>query len=319
VHNASTYPIEVVAATAPGRTWSQLYMPRDRDVAAAILDRNRRAGIDVLCVTTDSPVAGNRERNYRNRLTSPTVLVPERARLAREAIRNPRWAFQYLAGRRRARRLLTEERPVHQDHAHATAVTPADIAWLRSQWPGRLVIKGVQRGDEAERLVELGVDGLIVSNHGGRHLDTARASIAALPEVVDAASARAEVFLDSGVRRGTDVIKALALGARAVLIGRPYVFGLAVGGEAGVSRVLEIFRSELAQSMALAGSASVDQIDRTLVGLAALRERVPVGPGYERPGPTDVASERAVVGRRPSLSGRAGGWPVGSQRGAGPR
>ena len=267
VHNASSYPIEVLKESASGPLWSQMYLPSERATAKAVLARTARAGVDVLCLTIDCPVGGNRERNYRNGLTSPRQIVPHsfRRRLIADAVRHPRWAVGWLRGRRATRRLMSRDRPPHLDFAHAAPVTARDVEWLRSQWAGRLVIKGVQRGEECDQLVDLGADAVIVSNHGGRHLDTARSTIEALPEVVAAINGRAEVYIDSGFRRGTDVVKALALGAKAVLIGRPYVFGLAAGGEAGVSRVLEIFRSEIALAMALSGCPDVQAVDASIV------------------------------------------------------
>lgn len=267
VPNVSTYPIELLAESAPGSLWTQMYLPPEREATQAILDRTKQAGIDVLCVTIDAPITGKRERNYRNRLTSPesVELYTHRRSLWRDAIQRPRWAFDQFRGRRVRKRLYTAERPRHPDFVHAGAVTAADIEWLRARWSGRLVIKGVLRGDECRQLIDLGVDGVIVSNHGGRDLDTARSTMDALPEVVDAIGGRAEVYLDGGVRRGTDIVKALALGARAVLVGRPYIFGLAVAGEAGVARVLEIYRSELGQTMALVGCPSIRDIDRSIV------------------------------------------------------
>lgn len=142
-----------------------------------------------------------------------------------------------------------------------------DVAKLRDQWKGPLVIKGIQRGDECDRIVQLGVDGVVVSNHGARCLDTCRATIEVLPEVVDAVAGRADVFIEGGIMRGTDVVKALALGATAVLVGKAYLYGFAVGGQAGVNRVLEIFTSEIAEAMAPTGCASVAAIDRSLVAL----------------------------------------------------
>jgi isopentenyl diphosphate isomerase/L-lactate dehydrogenase-like FMN-dependent dehydrogenase len=144
-------------------------------------------------------------------------------------------------------------------------VTMTDLRHLRARWKGKLVVKGVMRGDECKAMVDAGVDGIVVSNHGGRNLDCVRPSIRILPEVVEAVDGHAEVYVDSGIRRGTDVIKALALGARACLVGRPYMFGLAVGGEAGVARVLEIFRNEIEHSMALMGCATVSDIDESMV------------------------------------------------------
>lgn len=272
VYNGSQYPIEVLSEAAPGSLWAQIYLPPDRDTAQSILTRLARSDVEVLCLTIDNPVSGKRERNYRNRLTSEDPLAPRRirSRLIRDGIRHPRWAVDNLRGRLERQQLYTADRQPHVDFAHAKPVTAADVQFLRQQWKGKLVIKGIQRGDECDQLLRLGVDGLIVSNHGGRHLDTARATIDALPEVVGAVAGRVDVLLDGGVRRGTDVVKALALGAKAVLIGRPYVFGLAVAGEAGVSRVLDIFRREIELAMALAGCPTVPDIDRSIVTAAAL-------------------------------------------------
>jgi isopentenyl diphosphate isomerase/L-lactate dehydrogenase-like FMN-dependent dehydrogenase len=154
-------------------------------------------------------------------------------------------------------------------------VTFADVQWLRKHWKGKLVLKGVMRADECRQILDLGVDGIVISNHGGRVLDGVHATIDVLPEVVEAVEGRAEVFIDGGIRRGTDVVKALALGARACLIGRPYLFGLAVGGQAGVSRVLEILRAEIEQTMALAGCVTVADIDSSLVHVSGDRQRSP--------------------------------------------
>lgn len=269
VHNVSSYPIEFLAESAPGPLWMQIYLPPERAWTQAIIDRAKRANIDVLCVTIDCPVSGKRERNYRTRLTrqDSVFLYGYKSRLIRDAIRHPRWAFDQYQRARERRRLHTSERPPHRDFAHAAPVTPADVEWLRAHWSGSLVIKGVLRGDECGQLIELGVNGVVVSNHGGRHLDTARSTIDALPEVVDAIGGRAEVFIDGGIRRGTDVVKAIALGAGAVLVGRPYVFGLAAAGEAGVTRVLDILRAEVAQTLALVGCPSVRAVDRTIVSI----------------------------------------------------
>jgi L-lactate dehydrogenase (cytochrome) len=149
-----------------------------------------------------------------------------------------------------------------------TSVTARDVEWIRERWKGRLVLKGVMRGDECGHMLELGVDGIIVSNHGGRSLDGVRPTIEILPEVVHAVAGRVPVLVDGGVRRGSDVVKALALGATACLVGRPYMFGLAVAGEAGVLRVLEIFAAEIEQTMGLLGCATVADIDRDNVALA---------------------------------------------------
>ena len=145
------------------------------------------------------------------------------------------------------------------------SVTAADLEWLRSVWDGPLVVKGVLRAEDVDVLLDLGADGVVVSNHGGRNLDTTPATLDVLPSVVDRVDGRAEILLDGGVRRGSDVVKALALGARAVLVGRPYLFGLAAGGESGVARVLQLLRNELVSTMRFVGAASVARIDAGLV------------------------------------------------------
>lgn len=274
LHQAPTYPLEAIAETFDGASqaqlWSQLYLPADRAVAAAVLRRIERAGCPVVCVTVDNPVLpGTRQRDFRNRFTTPAQPYPDQHALIRMGLRHPLWMARYARGRRASRRLFSAERPRHTNHSHEKPVTFDDVTWLRDQWKGRLVIKGIQRGDECDRLVQLGVDGIIVSNHGARYLDTCRATIEMLPEVVEAVGGRAGVFIDGGIMRGTDVVKALALGASAVLVGKAYLYGLAVGGQAGVERVLEIFTSEIAEAMALTGCTSVADIDRSLVALPA--------------------------------------------------
>lgn len=274
VHHAPTYPIEAIAEAVGGpsqaQLWAQRYLPGDRDVAAAVLRRIERAGCPVLCVTIDNPVLpGTRQRDFRNRFTTPSQPYPEQRALIKMGLRHPLWMARYARGRRASRLLFTDERPRHVNHSHEKSVTFDDVMWLRDQWKGSLVVKGIQRGDECDRLVQLGVDGIIVSNHGARYLDTCRASIEVLPEVVEAVAGRAGVLVDGGILRGTDVLKALSLGASAVLIGKAYLYGLAVGGQAGVERVLEIFSSEIREAMALAGCASVGDIDRSLVALPA--------------------------------------------------
>jgi isopentenyl diphosphate isomerase/L-lactate dehydrogenase-like FMN-dependent dehydrogenase len=262
---AASHPPEQVAGAASGPLWYQLYLSETRSETEALLERVRAAGFRVLCVTVDAPVVAARERDYRNRLELPPRLSP---RLLAVAARSPRWSAGFVRDRIRDRGLKTMRlelwsfaRTVQQ----LRPVTLDDIQWLRQQWDGPFVVKGVMRGDECPSIADLGVDGVVVSNHGGRQLDGARATIDVLPEVVEAIDGRAEVFLDGGVRRGSDVAKALALGARACLIGKAYMFGLGAFGEAGVARTLEIFRVELDRAMALLGCATVADIDRSLV------------------------------------------------------
>ena len=280
VHQAPSYPIEALATTmgasAPTHLWAHLYMPRDRDVAVQILDRIRRAGSTVLMVTIDSPVTpGTRQRDFRNHFATPKNPYPRRDEWLRLGVRHPRWMAMYTRGRRATQRYDTPATPRHANHAHEKAVTFDDLRWLREQWQGPLIVKGIQRADECERIVDVGVDGLVVSNHGARYLDIGRASIDILPEVVDAVGGRVELFVDGGVMRGTDVVKAIAVGARAVLVGKAYLYGMAAAGEAGVRRVLEILRSEITETMALSGCPDVASIDRSLVAIPARWEAQP--------------------------------------------
>jgi isopentenyl diphosphate isomerase/L-lactate dehydrogenase-like FMN-dependent dehydrogenase len=263
----SGHPLEAVASVVPDRTWFQLYLQPDRARVRELLRRVAATGVRVLVVTVDLPVFGNRERDRRNRLTLPVRFSPATA--LRCALR-PRWTLEALRGN-----LPQAVPPDGRVSPFATQrqilsslypVTVADLAFLRSEWPGPLVVKGVVHPADAETAVQEGVDGVIVSNHGGRQLDRAPATIDALPAVVAAVAGRAEVLLDGGVRRGTDVLTALALGARAVLVGRPYLHGLAAGGQAGVERVAEILVAELDRAMALAGFDSAAAIDGSCIG-----------------------------------------------------
>lgn len=266
----------VEAATRP--LWYQLYMQSDRESIGPLLDRVELAGFHALCVTIDSAVLHKRERDLHNQLTLPLKLS-RRTMLA--AASRPRWSIGYLVGGlRRGQRIeigggFRAVEAISRTVQHQAPVTFADVHWLRKRWKGKLVLKGIMRADECQKMIDLGVDGIVVSNHGGRNLDGVRATIDVLPEVVEAVGGRAEIFVDGGIRRGTDVVKALALGARACLIGRPYLFGLAVGGQAGVARVLEILRAEIEQTMALVGCATVGDIDRSLVYLSGDSHRMP--------------------------------------------
>lgn len=266
VSGAASYPLEAVAAASSGPLWYGLYLPPDRGFAKELLTRARDVGYRAVCITVDSPIMGKRERDYRNKLTSPLKMSP---RLLLAGASSPSWAYGFLFGRVGRGDAYRNVMIAYRDFANtiqtAKPVTFDDLEWIREQWEGPLVVKGIQRADECPRIADLGVDGVVVSNHGGRHLDTVRATIAVLPEVVETVGDRVEVFIDGGIRRGTDVVKALALGARACLIGRPYMYGLAVAGEAGVTRVIEIFRTEITQAMALLGCPTVSDITPDLV------------------------------------------------------
>ncbi len=250
----STSTVESVVAAATGPIWFQLYVYRDRQATEGLVRRAEAAGCRALVLTVDAPLLGRRERDVRNRFRLPPGL----------AIAN----------------LLPEGYgdmpPADADSGLAAYVASfldpslswRDVAWLRSITSLPLLVKGIVRPDDALRAADSGVAGIVVSNHGGRQLDTSPATLDALPEIVDALDAhghRIEVLMDGGVRRGTDVLKALALGARAVLIGRPVLWGLAADGEAGVVSVLRLLRDELDLAMALAGAPTLADITRDLV------------------------------------------------------
>lgn len=278
VASSSGHPLDQIVEAATQPLWYQLYMPSDREALEPLLDRIECAGFYALCVTIDSAVLHKRERDLHNHLTLP-LRLSGRTMLA--AASRPRWSFGYLlGGLSRGQRIeigggFRAVEAISRTVKEQAPVTFADVQWLRKHWKGKLVLKGVMRADECRQILDLGVDGIVISNHGGRVLDGVHATIDVLPEVVEAVEGRAEVFIDGGIRRGTDVVKALALGARACLIGRPYLFGLAVGGQAGVSRVLEILRAEIEQTMALAGCVTVADIDSSLVHVSGDRQRSP--------------------------------------------
>jgi 4-hydroxymandelate oxidase len=247
----SNSAVEDVVAQAPGAIWFQLYVYRDRGLTRALVERIAAAGCAALVLTVDAPVLGQRQRDMRNRFTLPDGLRIENML--------PAGLAELPAGPRGSGLAAY----------FASLIDPAfrwsDLAWLRSLSALPIVLKGLVRADDAVRAVESGVDAVVVSNHGGRQLDSAPASLRVLPEIAQAVAGRAEVYLDGGVRRGSDLVKAIALGARAVLIGRPILWGLAAEGENGVGRVLSLLRGEFDNAMALCGCRSVDEITADLV------------------------------------------------------
>ncbi|MGK5172500.1 alpha-hydroxy acid oxidase [Geodermatophilus sp. CPCC 205761] len=258
------YPLEEVARAGGGQLWYQLYLPERRERLRPMVERVAAAGYRALVLTVDTPVFGGRERDRRNGFSLPVRPHP---RMLLQGASRPVWAVDFLRGNLPTRRdgRLSAWATQRQILAAPRPVTWADLAVVRDLWDGPLVVKGVLRPQEVPGLLDCGVDGLVVSNHGGRQLDGVPASIEALPAVVAAVAGRAEVYLDGGVRRGTDVLKALALGARAVLIGRPYLYGLAAGGQAGVERVLELLRAEFVRALALTGCATPADVDAGLL------------------------------------------------------
>jgi 4-hydroxymandelate oxidase len=248
----STTRLEEVAAAADGAKWFQLYVFRDRDLTASLVRRAEAAGYEALVVTVDAPVLGTREADVRNRFSLPDGLLP--ANLVDAAPRSVR-ATGGASG-------LQQYFAANID----PALTWADIDWLRSITALPVLVKGIVRGDDADDAVAHGMGGIVVSNHGGRQLEAAPAGIEAVREVAVAVHGRVPVLLDGGVRRGVDVLRAIACGADAVLIGRPVLWGLAVGGEAGVRRVLDLLRAEVEQAMALCGCRTLAEVDADLLG-----------------------------------------------------
>jgi L-lactate dehydrogenase (cytochrome) len=258
----SSLSIEDVHAAAPGPKWFQLYVLTDRGLVYEMLARAQAADYEALVLTVDVAVAGVRDRDVRNGFSVPPRLT---LRSLAQGLTHPRWSAGFVARPRISpgNFSLAGGAASHAEFVNRQfdpTVTWDDLAVLREHWHGPLVIKGIMRADDAVRAVDHGVDALIVSNHGGRQLDHAQATIEALPAIAEAVDGRAEIYLDSGVRRGTDIIKALALGARAVLVGRPLVYGLGAAGEAGARRAFELLRGELATSLALAGYPRVSEL-----------------------------------------------------------
>ncbi|MCW5653219.1 alpha-hydroxy acid oxidase [Hydrogenophaga sp.] len=267
---ASSYTLEEVASATEQNHWFQLYPFGDKPFVGGLLRRARDSGYTALFVTVDVPVRGNREGERISGMTVPPTLTPASVL---DAALHPRWWWNLL----RHRRLAAANYVSSGLRGAAAAVQSVraqerfmqadlhwdDLAWMREQWKGPIYVKGLLDPDDAERAVDrIGVDGIVVSNHGGRQLDNVQASVDALPAIAARVGDRCEVLLDGGVRRGTDVIKALCLGARGVFIGRPYVYGLAADGEAGVRDVLAILRAEMERALVLMGCPSVAELDR---------------------------------------------------------
>lgn len=247
----STVAMEEVAAASPSPKWFQLYVYKDREVTRNLVQRAEAAGYQALCLTVDVPVMGNRERDRRNAFTFPKEFP-----LANFTSMELKDMTIGVVGSGLGAYIASKWDP---------ALTWRDFDWFRSITKLPIVIKGVLTAEDARLAVEHGAAAVIVSNHGGRQLDAAVSSITALPEVVEAVAGRIDVLVDGGIRRGTDVLKALALGARAVLIGRPYMFALAIAGEEGVRQALGALHRELVTAMALTGRPTIESIDPTLV------------------------------------------------------
>jgi L-lactate dehydrogenase (cytochrome) len=269
----SSVSLEDVAAAAPGTTrWFQSHVFRDRAMNGALLDRVKAAGYSVLVVTVDVPVVGKRERDLRQHLKIPPVLTGS---ALVDAVRRPGWTWDFLHGRE----INFANYDDHVSRSDGQAMSLADwssgqmelrlswenIAWFRQRWSGPLVVKGIMSADDANRAAAEGADGVVVSNHGGRQLDGTAATASVLEEIAGTVAATLDVFVDGGIRRGADVVKALALGWRACFLGRAYLYGLGGGGRPGVERSVDIVLDELRRTMALVGARSARDIDASFL------------------------------------------------------
>src|SRR5947209_6827093 len=263
-----------VKAATRGAVWYQLYLVGGRDVALAGIERAKNAGCSALVVTVDTPVAGMRERDVRNgtrELVSgaPFTMLPFIAQF----LARPRWLAAFLrdGGLMRFANVVLADGPMAYADVGAaleqSMVSWDDFRWIRDAWQGPIVVKGVHTADDARQAIDHGASAVVVSNHGGRQLDGVAPTLRVLPEMVTAVNQQVEVLLDGGIRRGSDVVKALCIGARAVLIGRAYAYGLGAAGAAGVSRGIEILRSDIIRTMKLLGRSSVRDLDQSSVDM----------------------------------------------------
>lgn len=257
-----TASIEDVRDANPhGRNWFQLYMWKDRDRSMALVDRAAAAGYDTLLVTVDVPVAGARLRDKRNGMSIPPALT---VGTLLNAIPRPQWWIDFLTTEPLAFASLDRwSGTVGEllDTMFDPTVTFDDLAWIKAQWPGKLVVKGIQTVDDARAVVDLGVDGIVLSNHGGRQLDRAPIPFHLLPSVAREVGDRTEIILDTGIMSGADIVAAIALGARFTLVGRAYLYGLMAGGEAGVDRAIAILTEQIERTMRLLGVSSVGDLE----------------------------------------------------------
>jgi isopentenyl diphosphate isomerase/L-lactate dehydrogenase-like FMN-dependent dehydrogenase len=291
--HGSTITIEALAREVPGLKWFQVFLYRDRGLTRSFAERAQAAGCRALVLTVDNQVLGQRERDLRNGFTIPPRVT---LRSGLDMLRAMPWLLRMAqAPAMTMANYVTEERKDILSLAKylADMLDPGlcwrDVAWLRAIWSGPLLLKGILHPHEARAAIEHGVDGVIVSNHGGRQLDTALPAIRALPAVIDAVAGRIPVLLDGGIRRGSHVVKAVALGATACLIGRPHLWGLAVAGEAGVAAVLEMFRRDIDRVLALGGWDGIAAVDRRALVMPA----EPKDAGQVLPGPvTDLPRRR---------------------------
>ncbi len=285
----ATCSIEEVAEAANGRVWFQVYVWQDREMTRQLVERAKAAGAKAMFLTVDVQVVSQRERDLRNGFTTPPKVT---VRNALDTLRRVDWLRRVLITGPK----ITDRNFLGLSHKaggddlvrlggfvnrlYDESVNWEDFRWFRSLWDGPLIIKGILTPEDARKAVDYGADGIVVSNHGGRQLDYCPASIDALPEIADAVGHKTEILLDSGVRRGTDVVKALALGARACMVGRPYLWGLGSGGQAGVETALTIIQKEIDRTLALIGRPTLADLDRTAVRLARTQEAYEPAPAH---------------------------------------
>jgi len=274
----SGYPLEDVKAASVGPVFYQLYLMGGREVAEGALERARKAGYAGLFVTIDTAVAGMRERDFRNgmkELLGPSFL--DKIRFSPQVLAHPAWVASFLldGGVQPLPNVVIPGRgPMPLIDVGAalalSTISWEDLRWIHDAWRGPVIIKGVLTREDARRAIDEGASAIVVSNHGGRQLDGVQATLRALPEIVSAANGQIEVLMDGGIRRGADIVKALCLGARAVLCGRAYAYGLAAAGEAGVARALEILRTDLERTLRLLGCPSIAALDRSYISCQRL-------------------------------------------------
>jgi (S)-mandelate dehydrogenase len=274
ITTAATVPMEKIAAEATHGYWQQLYLWHDRSLSHQLVERANTAGAEALMLTVDTAVGSNREHNVKNGFSNPFRLSP---RIAFDIARHPRWLgltmgkYMLNGGMPRfvnypegARQKITGS-PIQQ--SLSPSVSWNDVRELRAMWPRIFMLKGVMSPDDARRAADYGVDAIIVSNHGGRQLDASEATVDALPDIVAAVGNRITVLFDSGVRRGADVVKALAMGAKAVLVGRATLFGVAAAGEPGIERAIAMLKDEIDRTLALSGCRNISEVDASLLRL----------------------------------------------------
>jgi isopentenyl diphosphate isomerase/L-lactate dehydrogenase-like FMN-dependent dehydrogenase len=273
----SGHRLEDVKAASSGPVCYQLYLMGGREASEAVIERARVAGCAALVVTIDTAVAGMRERDFRNgmkELMGDSVLA--KIPFLPQVLSRPAWLAGFLLDgglSKLSNVVIPGKGPMELIDVSAAlaaaAVTWNDLRWIRNLWPGLIVIKGVLTADDARRAIDEGAAAIVVSNHGGRQLDGVPASLRVLPEIVAAVNGRVEVLMDGGIRRGADIIKAICLGARAVLCGRAYAYGLAAAGQAGVARAIQILRTDVERTLKLLGCPAVAMLDRSYVDVPA--------------------------------------------------